>query len=672
MTRRVWFILLTLVLLAPITSERAAEASVAQQGEPDTYLPDGFIDIELFAVFSNPTTMEFAPDGRLFILEQAGVVRVIDEGELLPTPFITFDAATSSNGETGLLGIAFHPNFPTTPYIYFNYTTDAPSRRQRFSRVIANGNVAQPGSEEILFELTEMRTSPFHIGGAMEFGPDGKLYVATGDNTYAQQAQWLDNPWGKILRLNEDGTIPTDNPFYDVTDGVQRAIWAYGLRNPFIFTLQPGTNRMFINDVGANEWEEINEGFVGQNYGWPTTEGYTNDPNFVGPLHAYPHSDVGGGPTSFGCAITGGAFYNPETPQFPPEYEGMYFFSDFCQRWINMYNPATGEVTNFMRTRAQWLRHPLVDLEVGPDGTLYYLTYHTGNNDGELFKIVYADDATPTITSNPQHLTVAVGDPASFSCSGTGLAPLTVQWQRNQADIPGANDTTYTINSTVAADSGAAFRCVISNDVGSATSSEAFLTVINSQRPNAVINAPIDGAPYNGGDIISFGGVGTDAEDGNLPASAYEWRIDFHHNDHTHPFLSAIPGVTSGTFEAEALGHTETDVWYRVYLTVTDSSGLSDTTYVEVFPRLSTLTLASDPPGLSIQIEGQPQTAPADVLSVVGVVRSLNAPPVQQLNGSTYNFVAWSDGVTTPARNVTTPLNDTTYLAIYALPVTPT
>src|SRR5205085_4204792 len=131
---------------------------------------------------------------------------------------------------------------------------------------------------------------------------------------------------GKILRINADGSIPTDNPFLSQTTGTNRSIWALGLRNPFTFSFDPVSGRMFINDVGEVTWEEINDGIAGSNYGWPTTEGYTSDSRFRSPLYAYGH----GGGNDLGCAITGGDFYNPSTSQFPAEYAGKYFFADYC------------------------------------------------------------------------------------------------------------------------------------------------------------------------------------------------------------------------------------------------------------------------------------------------------------------------------------------------------
>src|SRR5437762_14052076 len=168
------------------------------------------------------------------------------------------------------------------------------------------------GSEFILVDLDNLSGAGNHNGGAIHFGSDGKLYVAVGDNANRANSQTLSNRLGKILRLNSDGSIPTDNPFFNTAQGANGSIWALGLRNPFTFAFQPGTTRMFIHDVGQSTWEEINDGIAGSNYGWPVTEGPTNNPSFRSPIYFYQHD--------IGCAIVGGAFYNPPVLQFPSSY----------------------------------------------------------------------------------------------------------------------------------------------------------------------------------------------------------------------------------------------------------------------------------------------------------------------------------------------------------------
>lgn len=329
-------------------------------------LPVGFVETRIATGISSPTAMEFAPDGRLFVCQQAGRLRVIKNQTLLGTDFVTL--SVNSSGERGLLGIAFDPNFAVNQYVYVYYTVSTPIHN-RVSRFTANGDVAVPGSEVVILELENLSATN-HNGGAIHFGPDGKLYVAVGENAVSSNSQVLTNRLGKMLRIDSDGTIPTDNPFYLTATGVNRSIWALGLRNPFTFGFDPTSGRMFINDVGAGTWEEINDGIAGSNYGWPGYEGPTAPPPFRNPLYGYQHST--GTPT--GCAIVGGAFYNSATGHYPADFAGDYFYADLCGGWVWRYDNAAGTATEFITG----ISSP-VDLKIGPqDGDLYYLAIGSG------------------------------------------------------------------------------------------------------------------------------------------------------------------------------------------------------------------------------------------------------------------------------------------------------
>ena len=330
-------------------------------------VPTGFTDTLVANGLTNPTAMAFAPDGRIFVCQQGGALRVIKNGVLLPTPFLT--VTVNSQGERGLLGVAFDPNFVSNQLVYVYYTVPTPAHN-RVSRFIASGDVALAGSETILMELPNLSTATNHNAGAIHFGPDGDLYVAVGDNANGNNAQSFSTVLGKMLRITSTGAIPTDNPFFNQTNGDNRSIWALGLRNPFTFAFQPGTGRMFINNVGLSTWEEINDGIAGANYGWPICEGFCNppDPDFTDPIFVYQNTGVD-------CAITGGAFYNPQVIQFPSNFVGNYFFSDFCGGWIKRLDPANG---NAVSDFATGISNP-VDLKVSPDGFLYYLARGAGS-----------------------------------------------------------------------------------------------------------------------------------------------------------------------------------------------------------------------------------------------------------------------------------------------------
>jgi glucose/arabinose dehydrogenase len=350
-------------------------------------LPQGFTQSQVVrSGLTNPTDMEFASDGRLFVTEDAGTVRIVKPDGTLST-FLNISTKVDSTGERGLLALTFDPNFSTSHYVYLHYTRKATSTtppHNRIVRVTANGNKVVSGSEKLIFRLGNQSAAnqfPQFMGGALDFGKDGKLYVATGDNDTPEKAQQLNNLFGKMLRINQSGTIPTDNPFYSKASGNNRAIWARGLRNPFKFAVQPTTGTIFINDVGKNTWEEINRGAAGANYGWPVHEGVANDPPYVDPIFAYGH----GSTETTGCAITGGTFYPPTSTLFPQEYEGDYFFADFCSGWIRRLDPSTGAVSGF----ATGLERP-IDLEVSQAGELYYLSRSSTGSPAIVDKIGYA------------------------------------------------------------------------------------------------------------------------------------------------------------------------------------------------------------------------------------------------------------------------------------------
>lgn len=336
-------------------------------------VPQGFTKTENWVSgLLSATAFSMATDGRIFAAEQGGALRVIKNGALLPTPF--FQLGVDASGERGLIGVTLHPNFAVNGWVYAYYTTTQGGTHNRISRFVANGDVSDL-SETVLVDLPNLSSATNHNGGALHFGNDGKLYVGVGDNANGAQSQNLALPFGKLLRFNEDGSIPADNPFYASQSGLARAIWASGLRNPFTFAIQAGSGRIHINDVGQNTWEEINIGSAGANYGWPASEGPDNlGTGVTAPLFTYKHaaaSPAGSGPGGFfiGFAISGGAFY-PESGSFPVTFRGNYFFADYGSRFIARLDMANGNaVYAFSRTAD----NP-VDLLAGADGALYVLT----------------------------------------------------------------------------------------------------------------------------------------------------------------------------------------------------------------------------------------------------------------------------------------------------------
>ena len=621
-----------------------------------TTLPSGFVETQLATEIPTPTAMAVAPDGRVFVADLAGEVRVVKDGRLLSEPFATVDVLSDTEpSERGLGGVEFDPDFASNGYVYVYYTAQTPaphSRVSRFTADPADPDRALPGSEQVIFEIDDS-DSGYHRGGALHFGPDGKLYVAIGDHGRTFKAQQLTSMFGKMLRINRDGSIPEDNPFYDQATGNHRAIWALGLRNPFTFAFQPGTGTMYINDVGAQLWEEINVGAAGANYGWPSAEGPSTDRRFVAPLKSFGH-------TEWQCII-GAAFYNPAAAQFPAEYTGSFYFADLERKWIKRLDPSSGDVSGF----AAGLRDMPVDIDVAPDGSLLYLAWPSDSRrTGGLYRISYAPDGAPGIGAQPQEVTVAPGESATFTVVASGAEPLSYQWQRDGVDIPGATGPTYTLSAASEADDGAAFRVIVSNASGSVTSSEATLTVPGGGAPTATIVSPAAGSPFSAGETLTYSGTGNDPEDGTLSAGAFTWQVDYVTGGVVRPLVPPTTGSRVGQFSIPRLTpYTATDVLYRVTLTVRDSDGLTHSTSHDLVPRTATVTLSSNVAGVKLRLDGQPVASPS-YAGVVGFERLLGAPATQSINGVTYEFVSWSDGGAAE-HTIFTPEADTSFTATY-------
>ena len=308
------------------------------------------------------TDIQHAGDARLFIVQQGGLIRILKNGSLLVTPFIDLASRLVCCNERGLLGLAFHPQYATNGFFYVNYTYEVTpggqlrSRISRFSVSAGNQDVANSGSELILLEYNQPYAN--HNGGSLQFGPDGYLYIASGDGGDSfdppDNSQNTANLLGKVLRIDVNATggakcnlaangnygIPTGNPLADGAGGACDEIWAYGLRNPWRISFDRATGDLWIADVGQGLREEIDFQLAGvaggQNYGWDCKEGtLTNgtdpsplcagNPVTIAPIHEYDH---GGGR----CSITGGYVYRGANLT---GFGGAYFYADYCssQMW---------------------------------------------------------------------------------------------------------------------------------------------------------------------------------------------------------------------------------------------------------------------------------------------------------------------------------------------------
>jgi glucose/arabinose dehydrogenase len=650
-----WF-LAVLVLAAVLAGCTAPGNEADVQLEPQAQ----FVQSKLVGGLNSPTAMTIAPDGRIFVAYQGGEVRIVKNGSLLATPFVT--VPTVPVDEQGIMGIALDPNFSSNNFVYITYTRNVSPRYQRVARFTASGDVAVAGSETVIFETSDSPNQiEYHLGGTLQFGSDGKLYVMLGEG-YTGDEQALNSFSSKILRLNKDGTIPSDNPFYTQATGKFRAIWAKGFRNPFSASVQASSGKLFINDVGSGAFEEINEGRAGANYGFPNSEGSSVNAGETAPKYVYTHN-------AGRCAIVGGSFYNPASPQFPAQYVGKYFFTDYCTSQLFYVDPTAPAAQDTAPLLLTVCDIGPVDVDVASDGTMYVLTRGnaasgggtgSGFNNASIFKISYSSSQRPVISQQPQAQLVSVGERARFIVVASGQG-LSYQWQKNRQNIPGATSRSYATPATTQADNGASYRVVVRNAAGQTISQEVALTVTSNRRPTATLTSPRSSATYGGSQTLNYAGSGSDP-DGN--ALTYTWKIDLHHNQHVHPVLPPTTGGASGSFTVSRTYHAdETNVFLRFYLTVSDGT-LSDTKSVDVYPRKSTFTLQTVPAGLQVKLDNQPRTTPVSVESVVGMTRSLEAVSPQTSNGTTYTFSSWSTS-RSARHNINVSSNNQTYTANY-------
>lgn len=607
-------------------------------------LPAGFVQRQI-ARNLNPTTLTFAPNGQLFVVGKDGKIFEIIKDVLAPDPFMVVPNVDTYN-ERGLSGLCFHPDFPRTPYFYVYYTVKG-ADHNRLSRFRMNGSVADPKSETILFDFDPL-VGTIHNAGVLRFGTDRKLYVSLGDGSNAAMAQSLNSYLGKILRMNEDGSVPADNPFVGQATGAYQVIYALGFRNPFSMDIDPVSGQILVGDVGGDLFEEINDVRAGYNYGWPLIEGpRTNqDPpaHYADPIHAYTHDPD--------CAVAGLTFYNPPTLRFPAEYKGRAFFADYCGGTIRTIDPTNG---NVLGTFVTDIDRPIA-LATSPDGYVYYIARaghgggstqdNTVTSNGSVHKISYFDSGLPYITEQSTGKLVPVGESVTLEVDAVGQKPLNYQWYRNGKLLTGANQNQYTLSSPALADNGASFMCKVSSALGADTSDPMVVRVVQGQRPIVRIQQPLSNATYTAGSTITFAGQATNASQQPLPNSSLIWWIDFHHEDHLHPALDPVSGLTSGTYKVPRVGETSTEVWYRIHLQATDISGLTAETFVDVKPELSYVTIGSKPAGAQLIMDGQPQETELNFGAVVGSLRTLVAKPYLARPDGFYKFTGWSTGQT--------------------------
>lgn len=315
-----------------------------------------------------PVDLQADGSGRLFVIEKAGRIRILQDGQLQTQPFLDItDRVGSGGNEQGLLGLAFHPQYSENGRFFVNYTNKSGDTVIARYQVSGDANLADPASEVKLLEIGQ--PYPNHNGGVLAFGPDGFLYAGLGDGGSAGDpqgnAQKTDRLLGKILRIDVDSgdpySIPSDNPFGN-------EVWAYGLRNPWRMSFDRATGDLYIGDVGQNAWEEIDYLPVGSsggaNFGWNLLEGTHEyeggpSPEFTAPIAEYSHQEGG-------CSVTGGYVYRGSMP----EWNGIYLYGDYC----------TGLIWGLIQTSSGWQVQRLFDVD-------YTITSFGQDQDGEVYLV---------------------------------------------------------------------------------------------------------------------------------------------------------------------------------------------------------------------------------------------------------------------------------------------
>lgn len=709
--------LLALLLLAISFGLQSARVQAA--------LPSGFSTETIVSGLYTPVAFDFASGNRIYVAEKFGHVRVVVNGVAERTPFVDISNQVNTYNDRGLVAIAVDPQFPARPYIYVGYVYDPPeaaggsglggidgggSRVSRVSRFTASASsdykLAEPGSEVVLVgkagtwsniinpnqdwrgALTcERNNVPVqdclpldehsHTVGMLKFSADGSLLISVGDASRSGdvtrypsiRAQRKDFLVGKVLRVNPaNGLGYQDNPFYDgnLASNTSKILY-YGLRNPFRFTIRKSDNRVFVGNVGWENWEEIDTAPPGANFGWPCYEGgngrlvvhdqhqnhptcqalYNNASSVTAPVFGYQKQN------GVSVSVIMGDF--AENTSWPGRYRGGLFFADYNRQVIEYLSfDSAGNVT--ARNNFGTGLGGISQLSTAPDKDIYY----TSVTDGEIRALRYqGGDPAPT---------------ASFTASRlTGPAPLLVRFDASASSDPDNDPLTYrwnfgdnststakSINHTFTAEGNFTVRLTVFDPAGGSHSVTKEISVGN-KAPNlgfgAEAEANVRAARYRVGETVVMTGWGNDPEDGTLADSQLRWTAEIRHNEHSHPDLASANGKT---FYLPFPDHGE-NTHVEICLTVTDSTGLTAKKCIDAKPRDIQVTVNSEPQGIPIEYAGVTKATPFNVYSVSGSKRNVTA---KLLTGDGREFVRWSDGGAA-AHTITVPDSRTSIKAFY-------
>jgi glucose/arabinose dehydrogenase/PKD repeat protein/endonuclease YncB( thermonuclease family) len=658
---------LSSVKLQDLTYAPVAEAQSSN-------LPAQFTqDVVISSGLTEPTNVAWAPDGRMFIIEKHGLVKVVKNGALLPTPVLDISDRVNDYFDRGLLGIALDPDFNNNGYIYLLYVYEddknryTTSKTSRLARYTVQGDVASVSSETIIlgrFVASGCDAFPAgadclpaesfsHSVGNVIFAPDGTLFMTQGDaasfsvvDPMALRTQDLDSLAGKLLHFDRNGNGLPGNPFYNGDLTANRSkVWDYGLRNPYRFTLRPGSNVPYIGMVGWNAWEDLYVGLPGRNFGWPCYEGPNIQDGYsayaqcqslyaagtrVPPILTYHHY---GGST----AITAGFFYTGSN--FPASYQGDFFFGDYGHGFIHTLQ-VDGNNNMVPNSEVEFLAEPAGDGPVGiyqgPDNYLYYMAINTS----QIRRIRYIDPSSPPsviatsdVTNGTLPLTV------NFSSAGTNDPngrPISYSWDFGDGATSTAANPSHTYTTAGAYNA----KLTVTNNVPASASATIKITA-GSRPPTATITSPSASLLYQVGQTINFSGTATDFDGTPIADANLSWQIIAHHCPQGSCHIHFLQTATGGSGSLVVPDHGD-DVYLELQFTATNPAGLSTTSTVSVHPQLVTLSFDTVPTGLQIVYDGASATTPRTQQTVINSQHTLFAPSPQASGQAT--FGSWSDG----------------------------
>ncbi len=641
---------LTAALVAAISLLAALLPTTVAAAQPSRIAPaigpSDFNDEFVAGNVNRAVAADWLPDGRALVLEQTGRIVVMDPSNNSTTPWIQI-TNLDSDAENGSLDFVVDNNFGATNHIYVYYKA-ASDGRLRIGRFTFTGSSNDTNSESIVWSNPGPAHADFggsnHIGGSLTIGPDAKLYLTIGDGFNAPNSQSLDSVFGKILRINKDGSVPTDNPFYDGDGPNIDETYALGVRNPWRANWDYQTGRLWVGDVGGNEattaYEEVNLIEPGKNYGWPLCEGPLEGPKngpdcpagITGPVYSYAHNVDDG--CCFNASITGGNIVRGTIAPL----EGDYVFADYARGDISaldLNGGTSGSQVTLLRDTESFI--PWVDQ--GPDGHLYYLVFSYQGSFGELRRLRFTGEISnqapvirstlTTPSSGTAPLDVAFSADA-FDPEGT---PLRYEWEfgDGQSSTATAPRHTYTEPGS--------YQARLSVSDGQFTTTSTPITIQVGVAPKIKITVPDSAKNFSAGDTITLTAKATD-RDGTIGAKNIDWTVVFDHDDHQHPFSTAM-GTGTLNLEVPRTGHTfQGDTGFSITATATDADGLTASEVVSIRPDKIEVRVGANVDNATVVVDGITQTSPFVLDTVRGFEHSVTAPA--SIGATT--FGGWSDG----------------------------